>query len=301
MDPKERLQLLKSVRLLEAIPENQLATLGEFLAPVEFADGAVIFEEGGTGDSLYFLTGGRVRISKRVSSGEMKDLAILSPGDCFGEMALVDDVARSAQAAASGAAKLFRLHRDDMNRWLQSHPELAVDFFAHLVQVLSRRLRRTSSELTLIYDLSHMLLEPWESGQALLAKVLGHIAPHLEGNWSAAAYLYNVFNDEMDFMAGYGPFDFAGSQVRLPPIKETRNIWIMDHVYYVSLPGGDRPNGYLIFHSEADLKDDQRTEIGRTLTTVAQFLSTALENIGHRVEEGLRERLKEKTTHGAYF
>ena len=103
MDPKEKLQLLKSVRLLEAIPESQLATLGEFLAPVEFADGAVIFEEGSKGDSLYFVTGGRVRISKRVSAGELKDLAILGPGDCFGEMALVEDVARSAQAAAVGA------------------------------------------------------------------------------------------------------------------------------------------------------------------------------------------------------
>ena len=300
MDPKEKLQLLKSVRLLEAIPESQLATLGEFLAPVEFADGAVIFEEGSKGDSLYFVTSGRVRISKRVTAGEMKDLAILGPGDCFGEMALIDDVARSAQAAAVGVAKVFRLHREDMDRWLKSHPELAVDFFAQLVQVLSRRLRRTSSELTLIYDLSHMLLEPWESGKALLAKVLGHVVPHLEGNWSAAAYLYNVFNDEMDLVAGCGPFDFAGVQGQLPPVKETRNIWIEEHVYYVSLPGEKRPHGYLIFHSEADLKDDQRTETGRTLTTVAQFLSTALENIGHRVEEGLRERLRQKT-YGAYL
>jgi CRP-like cAMP-binding protein len=301
MDPKERLQLLKSVRLLQAIPESKLATLSEFLTPVEFADGAVIFEEGSPGDSLYFVTSGRVRISKRVSAGELKDLAILGPGDCFGEMALVDDVARSAQAAAAGAAQLFRLHCKDMDRWLKSNPELAVDFFAHLVQVLSRRLRRTSSELTLIYDLSHMLLEPWESGKALLAKVLGHVVPHLEGNWSAAAYLYNVFNDEMDFVAGSGPLDFAGVQGKLPPVKETRNLWIEDRVYYVSLPGADRPHGYLIFRSEDDLEEGQRTETGRTLTTVAQFLSTTLENIEHRVEEGLRARLKQKTTHGAFF
>jgi CRP-like cAMP-binding protein len=301
MEPAERLRLLKSVRLLEQIPEGQLATLGEFLAPVEFADDAVIFEEGGQGDSLYFVTSGRVRISKKVSAGEMKDLAILGPGDCFGEMALVDDVARSAQAAAAGAVKLFRLHRQDMNRWLKEHPVLAVDFFAHLVQVLSGRLRRTSSELTLIYDLSHMLLEPWESGKALLAKVLGHVVPHLEGNWSAAAHLYNVFNDEMEFVAGSGPFDFAAARSKLPPVKESRRLWIEEHVYYVSLPGEKRPHGYLIFHSEADLKDDQRTETGRTLTTVAQFLSTALENIDHRVEESLRERLKQRTSHGAYL
>jgi len=301
MDPKEKLQLLRSVRLLDQIPEKQLCALGEFLSPVAAADGAVIFAEGAKGDSLYFVSSGRVRISKRVSAGELKDLAILGPGDCFGEMAMVDDVVRSAQAAAIGPTQLFRLGREDMNRWLKSHPELAVDFFAELVQVLSRRLRRTSNELTLIYDLSHMLLEPLDSGKALLSKVLAHVVPHLEGTWSAGAHLYNVFNDEMDFVAGCGPHDFAGEQGKLPPVKETRSIWLDDHVYYVSLPGEKRPHGYLIFHSEADLKDDQRTEVGRTLTTVAQLLTSALENINHRVEDGLRERLKQKTTHGAYF
>ena len=170
-----------------------------------------------------------------------------------------------------------------------------------MVQTLSGRLRRTSSELTLIYDLSHMLLEPWENGKALLAKVLSHVVPHLEGTWSAAAHLYNVFNDEMDFVAGCGTFDFASLQGKLPPLTETRSLWIDDHVYYVSLPGGQRPHGYLVFHSEAQLQDDQRAEAGRTLTTVAQLLTSALENINHRVEEGLRERLKQKTSHGAYF
>lgn len=300
MDQKQKLDLLKSVRLLDQIPEKQLAALGEFLVPVEAADGGVIFEEGAKGDSLYFVTSGKVRISKKVASGESKDLAILGPGDCFGEMTLVEDVVRSAQAAALGPTGLFRLGREDMNRWLKSHPELAVDFFAELVQVLSRRLRRTSSELTLIYDLSHMLLEPWDSGKALLNKVLAHVVPHLEGNWSAAAHLYNVFNDEMDFVAGCGAHDFAAEQGRLPPVAETRNIWLHDHVYYVSLPGEKRPHGYLIFHSEADLKDDGRAEIGRTLTTVAQLLTSALENINHRVEEGLRARLKE-SSHGAYL
>ena len=97
MDPKEKLQLLKAVRLLEAIPEGQLATLGEFLTPVEFADGAVIFEEGGKGDSLFFVTGGRVRISKRVAAGEMKDLAILGPGDC---LAMVTDGVTESESAS---------------------------------------------------------------------------------------------------------------------------------------------------------------------------------------------------------
>ena len=300
MEPKEKLTLLKSVRLLDQIPERQLSTLGEFLTTVDFDDGAVIFEEGTKGDSLYFVTSGKVRISKRVSGAELKDLAILGPGDCFGEMALVEEVARSARAAAMGKTALFRLHREDMNRWLKSHPELAVDFFAELVQVLSYRLRRTSSELTLIFDLSSLLLEPIKTGQELLSKVLSRVVPHLEGSWSAAAHLYNMFNDEMDFVAGCGSWDFTQSQGKLPPVTETRNLWVEDHLYYVSLPGEKRPLGYLIFHSEALLKDEDRTEVGRTLTTVAQLVTSALENINFRMDQGLRERLKTQS-HGANF
>jgi len=69
----------------------------------------------------------------------------------------------------------------------------------------------------------------------------------------------------------------------------------------VSLPGDKRPHGYLIFHSEAGLQETQRAELGRTLTTVAQLLTSALENINHRLDESLRERLKNQTTHGAYL
>ena len=301
MEPQERLKLLKSVRLFDQIPERQLAALGELLAPVEFADGTVIFEEGTKGDSLYFVTGGRVRISKRVCGADLKDLAVLSPGDFFGEMVLVEEVARSARAAAMGRTTLFQLRRDDLNRWLKSHPELAVDFFAQLVQVLSRRLRRTSNELALLCDLSSLLLEPLKTGPELFSKVLAHLVPHLEGSWSAAAYLYNVFNDEMNFVAGCGPCDFSTLQARLPPATEARNLWLADHVYYVSLPGPARPHGYLIFHSETGLSEAERAEFSRTLTTVAQLLTSALENINFRMADSLRQRLKNRTSHGAYF
>ncbi|MDD5657898.1 MAG: cyclic nucleotide-binding domain-containing protein [Elusimicrobia bacterium] len=298
MQPKDKLRLLKSVRLLDQMPERQLEGLAQFLSPVEFADGAVIFEEGSRGDSLFFVTGGKVRISKKVSSGQLKDLAILGPGDCFGEMALVEDVARSARASACGATALMRLHRDDMNRWLREHPALALDFFSELVQLLSRRLRRTSSELTLLFDLSNLLLEAAPSGRELLSRVLTHVVPHLEGTWSAAAYLYNMFNDEMDLVAACGPTDASRAARRLPPAGETRNLWLEDHVYYVSLPGQSRPHGYLLFHSETALGEEERAEVARTLTTVAQLLTSTLENVNFRVDASLRERLEQRVGHG---
>lgn len=297
MDSETKLKLLRSVWLLDQIPERQLATLEGFLSPQEYDDGAVIFEEGSSGDSLYFVTGGRVRISKRASGDQRKDLAIMGPGDCFGEMALVEAVTRSARATASGRTALLRLHREDLDRWLKSHPELALDFFSELVQILSKRLRRTSNELTMIFDLSRLLLERIATGKELLAKVLERVLPHLEGSWSAAAYLYNMFNDEMDFAAGQGGFDFEPCRQNLPGA----DAWLEPQTYYVTLPGNGRARGYILLHSDAALSDELRAETGRTMTTVAHLLSAALENINFRTEASLRERLQENRPHGTYL
>ena len=187
-----------------------------------------------------------------------------------------------------------------MNRWLKSHPELAVDFFAELVQIQSKRLRRTSNELTLLFDLSSLLLEPINTGKDLLKKVLDHVVPHLEGSWDSAAYLYNIFNEEMDLVGGATGFDFPALAPKLPPVLRPRSVWIDAQTYHVSLYGPKSLLGYMVFHSHAPLTDEDRGEVGRTLTTVARLLTSALENINFRTDEILRARLKAQS-HGSSF
>jgi CRP-like cAMP-binding protein len=194
----DRVALLKSLELFDQFSEERLRALAGHLEPLSFDDGARVFEEGTEGDGLYFIASGRVRVAKRLGGGGEKDLASLGPGDCLGEMALLDAVKRSASAYAAGPAELLRLRRDDLKGWLQADPALAMEFFAELVQVQSRRLRRTSSEVALLYDLSSLLLEAHADGKALLGKALDRLLPHLEGEWSADAKVYNAFNEELD-------------------------------------------------------------------------------------------------------
>ncbi|MBI5208384.1 MAG: cyclic nucleotide-binding domain-containing protein [Elusimicrobia bacterium] len=288
----DKLKLIRTVRLLDKIPERNLTALAEFLKSISLSDGAILFEEGSKGDCLYFVSSGHIRISKRISGEAFKDLAIMGAGDCFGEMALIEDVARSARATASGPTSLFELHRQDLNTWLASHPELAMEFFAALVQEQSKRLRRSSTEVTLLYDLSSLLLERVPTVQELMAKVIEHVSPHLQGTWSSQAHLYNAFNDEMEFVCAAGEFDFKDAASKLPPPHEQRSLWLDDSTYYVSLPGLARPLGFLLFHCQETLVHDDRMETGRTLATVARLVSTALENIQFRTEETLRARLK---------
>lgn len=300
MEAQEKLRRLKSLHLLGKIPDGELAGLAKLLDPVEVPGGGIVFEEGSRGDSLYFVSSGHVRIAKKVlrAHAEMyKELSILGPGDCFGEMAVFEEIPRSARAVAQGDVLLFKLGRRALRQWLRSTPLRAVGFFSELSRVLSQRLRRSTQELALLYDLSQWLLEPVDGGKGLLEKALQHLVPYLEGSWSAGAYLYNEFDYEMELVATDGDFSAVTSKGSV--VVGRSNTWLDDRTFLLLLPGKQRPAGYLILHSAAILSDEQRNETSRTLSTAGRLLTSALENIGHRQEEAMRARLRASRQHDA--
>ena len=299
----DHLKLLKSLRLLASIPEEKLATLSDFLLPTPFKDGETIFEEGTKGESLFFISEGHVRIAKRLPSKDkpaFKDLAILAPGDCFGEMSLMEeDADRSANAIASGECVLLRLSRQDLHRWLKSDPVLATAFFSQLVKVLAGYLRRSSNELTLLFDLSQILLEPFPNPRDLLVRVLDCLLSHMEGDWSAGAYVYNEFNDEMDLAAAEGDFASVPEELKTAA-PAAASSWLDDRTYRVVFPGKKRATGFFLFRRAAALAAEEKNEVTRTLTTTARLITTAIENIAFRTEETLRARLNTSRSQGKF-
>ena len=147
MQYEEKIRLLKAIHVLGQLPERQLAGLAQFLKPKEVANGAAVFEEGSIGMSLYFVSTGKIRIAKRMVQGVSTDLAVLGPGEFFGETALIEEAFRSASALALGPTVLFELFRGDLARWTKLNPQQAVGFFAELLNIQSQRLRQTSDEL----------------------------------------------------------------------------------------------------------------------------------------------------------
>ncbi|MFA6093800.1 MAG: cyclic nucleotide-binding domain-containing protein [Elusimicrobiota bacterium] len=287
----DKIKLLKPLRLFSSVPEKDLQELADFLTLETHADGARIFQEDSQGDSLYFVASGRVRISKKLpESGGSQDLADLGPGDCFGEMAVIEAVRRSADAYARGETLLLRLRREDLDRWLKKNPLLALGFFTRLVQTLSARLRRSTTELTLLYDLSRLLVERCTDPQELLGRVLGLLHSHLEGDWISAAWIYNKFNDELDLTASQGDLT-ALAQETLKAPQEGREGWLDERTCVILCPGERNPSGAFLFRRHAPLPEDERVELRRTLLTIALLIATAVDNISLRAEEDFRSRL----------
>ena len=92
--------VLKKVALFEGLTQGQLAKVAQIGHSRDFPAGAFLFREGEAGQEMFVIEKGKVRISKTVPGIGEEALAILEPGQYFGEMAVIEDSPRSADAIA---------------------------------------------------------------------------------------------------------------------------------------------------------------------------------------------------------
>lgn len=134
--------LAKSPMFAE-VPAETLAALAGRLIPRSFDRGAVVFRQGEDGDNLYLVQAGAVKISCLSQDGREVVLAVLGPGDVFGELSLFDRGVRTADATAMEDTRMLALTHDGFRPFLAEHPGVAI----HLLEVLAGRLRETSEAL----------------------------------------------------------------------------------------------------------------------------------------------------------
>ena len=154
-------QVLRTVPLLGGVPEADLRTLATFARERSIPKGGVILAQGASGDALYLIRTGQVKVTIIAEDGREVILSVLAPGSFFGEMALLDDEPRSAHVIAMTATTVLQLRRDDFRARLRSSPDLSIA----LLRELSRRLRRADDTITslMLLDVNgrvaHLLLE----------------------------------------------------------------------------------------------------------------------------------------------
>lgn len=128
--------------------------------------GAVVFLRGDTGDCLYGVVTGKVRISVTGSGGKEVFLNIMEPGDSFGEIALLDGEPRTASATALVATELMSIPRERFLALLHEEPSLAL----HLIRLLCQRARWTAE----LMEDSALLGAPARLAKRLLTLVNHH-------------------------------------------------------------------------------------------------------------------------------
>ncbi len=134
---------LARTALFAGLDEAVLDALGQKVVYRRYRKGNVIFVQGEQGDRCYAIVDGAVKISAYHSDGREAVLAVLGPGDVFGELSLFDQVVRSADATAIESTELLSLDTNALTEAMADHPEVGLT----LLQVLGRRLRQTNEAL----------------------------------------------------------------------------------------------------------------------------------------------------------
>jgi CRP-like cAMP-binding protein len=146
----ERIEQLSKVPLFKGLTPAALELISRVASEETHALGTKIFQHGDPGDKLYILLEGKVRISREIAGIGEEALAVLGPGAVFGEMALLDEAPRSADARVHERCRLLTVSKDAFEDLLFLHKELAYEVLWNVVRMLVQRLRETNNKLTFL-------------------------------------------------------------------------------------------------------------------------------------------------------
>ena len=146
--------VLKKVALFAGLTQGQLAKVAGIAQPRSYEGGAFLFREGEAGHEVFILLSGKVRISKSVPGIGEEALAILEPGQYLGEMALIEDGPRSADAIAHTACSVWVIGRAALDQLMFTDKDLAYVLLWTFVRTLSERLRETNDKIKAFFAIS---------------------------------------------------------------------------------------------------------------------------------------------------
>lgn len=132
--------VLRQAPLFSSLDDEAASALRASMGEAGLRRGEVLFHEGDSGDKLYIVLDGKVKLGRSSPDGRESLLAILGPGQMFGELSLFDPGPRSATVTAVTDTTFASLSHDDLLKWLDGRPMVA----NVLLSQLASRLRKAN-------------------------------------------------------------------------------------------------------------------------------------------------------------
>jgi CRP-like cAMP-binding protein len=140
--------VLSKVPAFADLSARELRGVAAIVHKREYKAGEPVFYQGDPGLGMYIIQEGEVSIRIAEHEGEDKELAVLSEGDFFGELALLDESPRSAAAICRTDCSLIGFFRTDLFELIEQKTELGIKIVLKLAEILALRLRKTDKELS---------------------------------------------------------------------------------------------------------------------------------------------------------
>ncbi len=131
---------LRRIKIFDDMDERQLASFLQYMEVLNFLPNAVVFKKGEQGDAMFLVLQGEVRARSMVG-GRESTLSTMGVGECFGELAVIDESARSADVVANVESVLLKISAGALKRLFQEAPALAAPFLLALSKTITARVR----------------------------------------------------------------------------------------------------------------------------------------------------------------
>lgn len=148
--PREKralIEVLGTLPAFEGLSPNEIAQVERGIHERRFKAGEIVFDENLPGAGMYIVRQGEVVISKQLADGRVLELAVVAEKSFFGEMALIDEMPRSATATARGETVLYAFCKPDLENLLDRNPRLAAKIVNNVAAMVCKRLVKSNEQL----------------------------------------------------------------------------------------------------------------------------------------------------------
>lgn len=139
----DKILYLKKINLFEGLSVSELAAVASVTEEIVYPPGEIVIKEGETGETMYLIIKGEVSVIKGQEKGREIELDRIGAGAYFGEMALFEDVVRSASIRTEKETHLLVLHQLEFSEIVREYPQIALQ----ICKEFSGRLRRLHEKM----------------------------------------------------------------------------------------------------------------------------------------------------------
>jgi CRP/FNR family transcriptional regulator, cyclic AMP receptor protein len=143
MAEKSRLWYLENFNLFDSLDKSKMMELNSFISDKEMSGDHPIYFANEPSKTIYFLKTGRVKITKYLNDGSEKIIAIINPGEIFGEMAYLDEGQRTDYAVTLEQSMICAINKNDLAAFIVKNPELNL----RLTKILGLKLKSFSERI----------------------------------------------------------------------------------------------------------------------------------------------------------
>jgi CRP/FNR family transcriptional regulator, cyclic AMP receptor protein len=156
--------VLSKVPAFAELSARDLRRVAAIVHKREYKAGEPVFYQGDPGLGMFIIQEGEVSIRISEREGEEKELALLTDGDFFGELALLDESPRSATALCTTDCSVIGFFRTDLMELIKENPDLGMKIVMKFAEILAHRLRKTDKDLSKLQSQLDRLVSRGEKG-----------------------------------------------------------------------------------------------------------------------------------------